>query len=1217
VFVNGSGWGDQPWQEPAQAQEPDGLYAWVELDALLAPDSYPLECTGFGFDIPAEAHVLGVEARLLARGSQVDGIKDSLRLVVGGTRSGDTKAHVHTWPTVDTWMQAGGEDDLWGHYQGLSPSEVNASDFGVAVFAHGQADMVTAYLDAVELTVYYAIPEHLYGQDEAAGAEQAQVLLGGSDSAQGTDGTTFQDKEFSAQDEAQGSERGELPASTGAALPGTATNYVISTADCRWCDTERVLEKSSDTSSASQPLNKTADCADIVRNLPIQTHTDYLYASGFGFNVPPGAEILGIEARALVACDNARAKDYSVKLFVGGSPQGQDKATDDVWPSDRNNPGEKTWGGTTDTWGLNLKGEDVRASDFGFGISVQNFTDSGAEDAYLFWMELTVYYRSTAEGSDGAVLSETASLSAQVPASDATHASDASTRLQDDTGAELLFAGQALRAQEAAGLSATDSASEVLNLQETGRAFRYGQPLQRLRALPRYEPLYLVKISLSGGAHVLYLSDRNIRVGDELYEDYLDDLEGVAEELRRAALESRNAEVTLRFRNDRYRGHQHLVELSEQYPFEGAQVEIYETALDARGRPAPPELLFRGTLEEPTGIDRLRFSCRVSSAEFAASLRWSMPVVSSDDYPDAHEDTGRVVPIVYGSDLLVPALKVDWGARSTLAADLPEGAAELELTDAERFPPSGHVWIDEEKLYYSAREGSRLKGLKRGRDGTRAAPHKAGAEVLEHQEERISLLAAHPLEVKQIYGLYQGRLVRVQEGVEPYVGPDGRQYLRSSRHLRLQEVEDQVEVEDTIGVRHTDDGLVKGTETVYQMAKETYDVRLENDNGFKAVVASFNPVEGFQRAEYSIKFNTYILWGSGSLSDSYVEIRARAKGAPLADAEMVFRADGNGIQAYDPKFTQRYNSNQVEFLVYEAYNLWFVDVEITSASRSVHREATFQGKGAAEKTGQAKKLGQVVATSRPVERLYALVSGAKDEQGQVLARPDEVVRHFLLNWAGFSEAEIDQESFSEAGAFYAQEGYSFGFALAEGKGLLEILRGLALQCRSSLRYERGRWVLRVLPSQAPEPVKTISHEELAGQGAQFVFHRSPWTEVKNSLTARFRQNYAPLQGASEWDGTVKAEDSLSISKYGRLPEELTFWAIRDEAMAREVLAHLLQERSRARLRVEFSVLWEHLDLQVGDTLQIDNPLFGGKRFFVEAIRRGKGMALVRASEWWQ
>jgi len=98
---------------------------------------------------------------------------------------------------------------------------------------------------------------------------------------------------------------------------------------------------------------------------------------------------------------------------------------------------------------------------------------------------------------------------------------------------------------------------------------------------------------------------------------------------------------------------------------------------------------------------------------------------------------------------------------------------------------------------------------------------------------------------------------------------------------------------------------------------------------------------------------------------------------------------------------------------------------------------------------------------------------------------------------------------------------------------------------------------------------------------------------------------------------VKAEDSLSISKYGRLPEELTFWAIRDEAMAREVLAHLLQERSRARLRVEFSVLWEHLDLQVGDTLQIDNPLFGGKRFFVEAIRRGKGMALVRASEWWQ
>lgn len=72
---------------------------------------------------------------------------DQIRLVVGGTISGDNKATSADWggmtPNSPTY---GGASDLWG--LSLSPADVNDSDFGMVVAARGTASPTptTTYL---------------------------------------------------------------------------------------------------------------------------------------------------------------------------------------------------------------------------------------------------------------------------------------------------------------------------------------------------------------------------------------------------------------------------------------------------------------------------------------------------------------------------------------------------------------------------------------------------------------------------------------------------------------------------------------------------------------------------------------------------------------------------------------------------------------------------------------------------------------------------------------------------------------------------------------------------------------------------------------------------------------------------------------------------------------------------------------------------------------
>lgn len=317
------------------------------------------------------------------------------------------------------------------------------------------------------------------------------------------------------------------------------------------------------------------------------------------------------------------------------------------------------------------------------------------------------------------------------------------------------------------------------------------------RGHDRAQPVWLAEITLLNGGPTLYFSDRIVTLDGKTYEDYLSGLSGPGEEIRRADSRGIEAETTILFKNERFGSYEHLIEVGDTYPFEGAECVIKEAYLGASGEPSGAEVVFRGFLGPPEGIDAGGFACKVLTADRHRANLWRQEAVETALYPNAHEDMGRVVPIVYGADILMPALRTDWGAKTTLVAAVSESALSLELSDASRFPGQGAVWVDNEKIGYGSRQGTVLQSLTRGSGGTTATVHRAGADAREDRAEYESLLACHELHsVGDVYAEIRGRLWRAASGVSAEAS-GGRHYLRAAGHVRVNVVEEDIGVKGT------------------------------------------------------------------------------------------------------------------------------------------------------------------------------------------------------------------------------------------------------------------------------------------------------------------------------------------------------------------------------------------------------------------------------------
>jgi hypothetical protein len=163
-FSNNNSIGSFAWANPSNAKESDDVYAAsnIQISSFTETSTYYLVATDFGFAIPANASICGIEIQLekhyQVNSGSLSSITDkSVRIVIKGTPDGDDKAAGEAWLSEDEQSYYGSISDKWG--LSLTTTDINSSTFGVAISASvssGSSDLdMNALIDQITITVYY------------------------------------------------------------------------------------------------------------------------------------------------------------------------------------------------------------------------------------------------------------------------------------------------------------------------------------------------------------------------------------------------------------------------------------------------------------------------------------------------------------------------------------------------------------------------------------------------------------------------------------------------------------------------------------------------------------------------------------------------------------------------------------------------------------------------------------------------------------------------------------------------------------------------------------------------------------------------------------------------------------------------------------------------------------------------------------------------------
>lgn len=153
----GAGEEENEWSEPENAKTSDDQYASASTTVLGGAITEWLKATSFGFTIPEGANVevlgavVGVEGHLSGPGAAK---LYSSRVVIGGEIEASFDGD-GVFASSDSVLSVGSSSEVPSD---ISPAQVNASNFGVAVRISMWSDTgekVTVNVDAITLTIYY------------------------------------------------------------------------------------------------------------------------------------------------------------------------------------------------------------------------------------------------------------------------------------------------------------------------------------------------------------------------------------------------------------------------------------------------------------------------------------------------------------------------------------------------------------------------------------------------------------------------------------------------------------------------------------------------------------------------------------------------------------------------------------------------------------------------------------------------------------------------------------------------------------------------------------------------------------------------------------------------------------------------------------------------------------------------------------------------------
>ena len=162
--------------------------------------------------------------------------------------------------------------------------------------------------------------------------------------------------------------------------PGTAAND-SSVGTIAWSNLSNILSENSSYADALPP------------GAGIYTYSaNYLKATNFGFSIPDGATIDGIEVRVVrkQGVSVSDVSDNEIKIIKGGAISSTNLSSYAAWATT-----DETvdFGGTTNLWGETWSASDINNSNFGVVISPELSAGyEGTASAYVDNIQMRVYY---------------------------------------------------------------------------------------------------------------------------------------------------------------------------------------------------------------------------------------------------------------------------------------------------------------------------------------------------------------------------------------------------------------------------------------------------------------------------------------------------------------------------------------------------------------------------------------------------------------------------------------------------------------------------------------------------------------------------------------------------------------------------------------------------------------------------------------------------------
>jgi hypothetical protein len=150
------------WVNPGNiAVAGDAAYAQSNTTSS-SQQTYYLTATNFGFAIPANATITGIQVSVRRQCSATAGgnacIANSIKMIKGGAIGGtDNAAQDAAWTTSFAVSNFGSTSDLWA--LNWTPADINASTFGVAISTKGTGSTArNSRISEVNITVSYTTP---------------------------------------------------------------------------------------------------------------------------------------------------------------------------------------------------------------------------------------------------------------------------------------------------------------------------------------------------------------------------------------------------------------------------------------------------------------------------------------------------------------------------------------------------------------------------------------------------------------------------------------------------------------------------------------------------------------------------------------------------------------------------------------------------------------------------------------------------------------------------------------------------------------------------------------------------------------------------------------------------------------------------------------------------------------------------------------------------